>query len=130
LILLDSNTVIHYLKGRATVVSQFQAASPRELALPSIVTYEIEYGTLKLDSAARRATVSSLLANLTHVPFDREAALESGQIRLLLERRGHIIGPHDLLIAGTALSRGAVLVTSNTREFSRVPGLHLADWTK
>jgi len=47
-----------------------------------------------------------------------------------LERRGLVIGPLDLMIAGTAMSREAVLVTSNTREFSRVRGLRLADWTK
>ena len=47
-----------------------------------------------------------------------------------LETKGVVIGPIDLLIAGTAISRGAVLVTSNTREFSRVKGLRLSDWTR
>lgn len=63
------------------------------------------------------------------VPFDGEAALESARIRIDLEARGMTIGPMDLLIAGTALSRGAILVTNNTKEFSRIKGLRLADWT-
>jgi tRNA(fMet)-specific endonuclease VapC len=70
-----------------------------------------------------------MLERLREVPFDREAARESARIRLELERRGNIIGPLDLLIAGTVLSRGATLATNNTREFSRIRGLRLEDWT-
>ena len=130
MILLDTNTLIHYLRGREPVVSRLRGASPRELAIPSIVTCEIECGTLKIGSARRRAVVSELLASVVQVPFDREAALESARIRIDLETRGLVIGPIDLLIAGTAVSRGAVLVTNNTKEFSRIKGLRLSDWTK
>jgi len=130
LTLLDTNTVIHYLRGQPSVVSRLQGASSRELAIPSIVAYEIEYGTLKIGSSRRRQIVSLLLAGIQQVPFDREAALESARIRIDLEARGLLIGPMDLLIAGTAVSRGAVLVTNNTKEFSRVKGLRLSDWTK
>jgi tRNA(fMet)-specific endonuclease VapC len=127
--LLDTNTVIFYLKGRESVVSRLRASSPRELAIPSVVAYEIEYGTLKIGDSRRRDVAYRLLAGLTQVPFDHEAARESARIRVELEARGLVIGPLDLLIAGTAVSRGAVLVTSNTKEFSRVKGLRLADWT-
>jgi tRNA(fMet)-specific endonuclease VapC len=70
-----------------------------------------------------------MLDNLEEVPFDRNAAREAARIRLELERRGIGIGPLDLLIAGTVLSRGATLATNNTREFSRIKGLRLQDWT-
>lgn len=128
--LLDTNTLIHYLKGQESVVSWFHLTPPRELAIPSLVAYEIEFGTLKAGSSIRRTIVSGLLANLGQVPFDHEAAQESARIRIDLEARGAVIGPIDLLIAGTALSRGATLVTNNTKEFSRVKGLRLADWTR
>jgi tRNA(fMet)-specific endonuclease VapC len=128
-ILLDTNTVIHYLKGHGSVVSRLQRASPRELAIPSVVIYEVEYGSLKIASSRRRAIVTELLAGLDQVPFDHEAARQSAHIRIDLESRGLLIGPVDLLIAGTAVSRRAVLVTNNTKEFSRVKGLNLADWT-
>jgi tRNA(fMet)-specific endonuclease VapC len=128
--LLDTNTLIHYLKGQESVVSWFQRTPPRELAIPSVVAYEIEFGTLKAGSSPRRTIVSGLLANLGQVPFDHEAAQESARVRIDLEARGAVIGPIDLLIAGTALSRGATLVTNNTKEFSRVKGLRLADWTR
>jgi tRNA(fMet)-specific endonuclease VapC len=130
LTLLDTNTLIHYLKGHPSVVSRFQGTPPRQLAIPGIVAYEIEYGTLKLGSSRRGEVVSQLLAGIQQVPFDREAALESARIRIDLERRGLLIGPMDLLVAGTAASRGAILVTNSTKEFSRIKGLRLADWTK
>jgi tRNA(fMet)-specific endonuclease VapC len=128
--LLDTNTLIHYLRGQPAVVSRLKDASPLQLGVPSIVAYEIEYGTLKIGSPRRREIVSELLAGIQQVPFDREAALESARIRIDLEARGLLIGPMHVLIAGTAVSRGAVLATNNTKEFSRIKGLRLSDWTK
>jgi tRNA(fMet)-specific endonuclease VapC len=128
--LLDTNTLIHYLRGQPAVVSRLKDASPLQLGVPSIVAYEIEYGTVKIGSPRRREIVSELLAGIQQVPFDREAALESARIRIDLEARGLLIGPMHVLIAGTAVSRGAVLATNNTKEFSRIKGLRLSDWTK
>ena len=130
MILLDTNTLICYLKGVDAVVRRLQSASPREVAIPSVVAYEVEYGTLKSGSPRRRSVVAGLLAGLAEVPFDHDAAREAARIRLELERQGTVIGPLDLLIAGTAASRGAVLATNNTKEFARVKGLRLADWTR
>ena len=127
--LLDTNIIIYYLKGLESVVSRLQKASPQEVAIPSVVAYEIEYGTLKTRSPRRRAVVSELLAGFAQVPFDHEAAREAARIRVELETQGLIVGPIDLLIAGTALSRDAVLVTNNTKEFSSLKDLRLADWT-
>ncbi|HEY7333376.1 MAG TPA: PIN domain-containing protein [Bryobacteraceae bacterium] len=129
MILVDANTVIHYVKGREPVVRRWQSASPQDLAIPSIVVYEIQYGTLRI-GARRRSLVSELLAGIVQVSFDGEAARDAAHIRFDLETRGLIIGPLDLLVAGTALSRNATLVTNNTKEFSRVKGLRLMDWTK
>ena len=129
MILLDTNILIQYLKGLDSVVQRLQDASPRDVAIPSVVAYELEYGTLKTGSARRREVASGLLAKFTQVPLDHDAAREAARIRVELEAQGVVIGPMDLLIAGTATSRGALLVTSNTSEFSRVKGLRLADWT-
>jgi tRNA(fMet)-specific endonuclease VapC len=85
---------------------------------------------LKIVSSRRRSIVDQLLAGIDQVPFDGQAALESARIRVDLETRGMAIGPLDLLIAGTAVSRGATLATNNTKEFSRIKGLRLTDWTK
>ena len=129
MILLDSNTIIYYLRGEQAVVARMQRAAKGTLGIPSVVAYEIEYGTLRSRSSGRRAMVGEALADLVQVPFDQEAALQSARVRLELETQGIVIGPMDFLIAGTALSRGAVLATNNINEFSRVKGLRLEDWT-
>ena len=127
--LLDTNLIVHCLKGREPAASRFRAAGPSEIAVPSVVAYELEYGTLKGASPQRRRILSEMLEDVEEIPFDRDAARHAARIRVDLERRGFTIGPLDLLIAGTALSRGAVLATNNVREFSRVKGLRLDDWT-
>ena len=62
------------------------------------------------------------------LPFDDAAAEAYGRLRAELARRGMPIGPNDLMIAAIALAYGFTLVTHNTSEFSRVPGLRLEDW--
>jgi tRNA(fMet)-specific endonuclease VapC len=125
--LLDTNTIIHYIRGNPGVVHRVQASSPGELAVPSIVVYELERGTLQTRSTKRRSIVTNVLRQLEVVPFDEAAALESAGIHTELQSKGLLIGPMDLLIAGITRSRGALLVT-NTSEFGRVKGLRTADW--
>ncbi len=128
--LLDTNVLIHFLKGRQGVVERMLAAPARELAVSTVSQYELEFGALRsAHPAARRKVIRELCRDLVVVPFDGAAALDAAAIRAGLAARGELIGPMDLLIAGTARSRGALLVTGNMREFSRVEGLRLADWT-
>lgn len=127
--LLDANVLIHCLKGREPAVSRFRAAGPSEIAIPAIVAYELENGTLRSTSSQRRRILSEMLQDIVEIPFDRDAARVSARIRVDLERRGFTIGPLDLLIAGTVLSRGAILATNNSREFSRIKGLRVEDWS-
>jgi len=129
LTLLDSNVVIGYLKGDPAIVARIQHTAASELALPAVVVYELEYGTLRSKIAdRRRRQLEQGFAHIRRIPFDSDAAVAAARICFQLERRGSTIGPHDLMIAGTALSRGATLVTHNTAEFSRVPGLRTIDW--
>jgi tRNA(fMet)-specific endonuclease VapC len=117
--------MVHYLKGDPEIVARIQSASRGELAIPAIVVYELEYGTLRSKFPAwRRRKLEAGLEHIQHVPFDSAAA----SIRVVLENQGTTIGPLDMLIAGTAVSRAAALVTNNAAEFSRVPGLRVVDW--
>lgn len=126
---LDANTIIHALKGLGRVKRAIEERYPSDLAIPSIVACELEFGTLRSrNPAARRRELDRLLSVLTVLPFDGPAADRAARLRFDLERAGSKIGPLDTLIAGTALAHGATLVTHNTREFSRVPGLQLEDW--
>jgi len=129
LTLMDTNVMIHYLKGDPVIVARIQSASRSELAIPAIVVYELEYGTLRSKfPARRRRELEAGLELIQHVPFDSAAAITAARIRIELEKKGATIGPLDMLIAGTAVSRGATLVTSNLGEFSRVAGLRVVDW--
>ena len=127
--LLDTNVIVHYLKGDPAIVARIHSASRGELAIPAIVVYDLEYGTLRSNlPARRRRELEAGLKHIQHVPFDSAAAMAAASIRVELEKQGSTIGPLDLLIAGTAVSRGAALVTNNAAEFSRVPGLRVLDW--
>jgi tRNA(fMet)-specific endonuclease VapC len=129
LILLDTDVVVHYLKGDPAIVARILKASRGELAVPAIVVYELEYGTLRSElPARRRRELEAGLEHIQHVPLDSAAAMAAASIRIALEKQGLMIGPLDILIAGTAVSRGAALVTNNAAEFSRVPGLRVLDW--
>jgi tRNA(fMet)-specific endonuclease VapC len=129
LTLLDTNVIIHYLKGDPGIVARIHKSPPGDLAIPAIVLYELEYGTLQSKFPARRQRdLEEGWARIQHIPFDSDAAMAAARVRVGLEKQGLTIGPLDLLIAGTALSRGATLVSNNAAEFARVPGLRVVDW--
>jgi tRNA(fMet)-specific endonuclease VapC len=94
-----------------------------------VVKAELFYGAAKSSNPAKvLAEQKKFLNQFTSLPFDDRAATEYGRIRAHLARRGTPIGPNDLLIAAIALANNATLVTHNTAEFNRVPGLTLTDW--
>lgn len=128
----DTNAWIDYLKNAASPVSgRLQAHSPSEVVTCAVVRAELLHGALKYGVPERRlATVRQTLAPFVSLPFDDLAVEHYAPLRHALELAGTPIGPHDLLIAAICLARGCTLVTSNTREFARVPGLSLEDWQR
>lgn len=74
------------------------------------------------------ALIASLRRQFASLSFDDQAAEEYGKARAHLSSTGMLIGPNDLIIAATALAHDCTLVTHNTQEFSRVPGLRIEDW--
>jgi tRNA(fMet)-specific endonuclease VapC len=105
------------------------AVAPGECAISTITAYELHTGVEKCSKPAQeRAKVELLLRTVHELAFESAAAKESARIRALLESQGQPIGPYDLLLAGQALANSMILVTANTKEFSRVPGLALDDW--
>jgi tRNA(fMet)-specific endonuclease VapC len=126
---LDTNSVIYFFKGMGRVAERLLGTPPREVALPAVVLYELELGLAKSSSPERRRShVDELVRRVTILPFGHTEAQVTARIRADLERAGEPIGPLDFLIAGTALASGAILVTHNTKEFSRIGGLSLEDW--
>jgi tRNA(fMet)-specific endonuclease VapC len=104
---------------------------PDEMCISSITYAELMHGVEKSQAVEKnRIAISLFLSPLTILDFDADAAEEYGKVRTDLEQKGTPIGPMDMLIAGHAKSKGLVVVTNNTREFIRVGGLRLEDWTQ
>jgi tRNA(fMet)-specific endonuclease VapC len=125
---LDTNTLSSFMRGEGAVAQRLLATSPQHTALPAIVAYEVRYGLQRAKRSAQLLAFERMLEACQVLDFDADAASHAADIRLALEANGTPIGPHDLLIAATARRNQCTLVTHNTREFSRVPGLHLEDW--
>lgn len=126
---LDTNTLIYYFKGVGRVAEHLLAKAPQDIAIPSIVVYELEYGIAKSTAPEKRRYQLAELCSLVQIiGFDARTASCAAGVRASLESKGQVIGPYDLLIAGSALAVSGVLVTHNTAEFSRVNGLLLEDW--
>lgn len=126
--LLDTNAVIALLKAADTPVERrVRGCAPAEVFVSAIVLHELFYGAFRSARTERNlALVESLRFGV--LEFSREDARAAGEVRALLAAKGRPIGPYDVLIAGQARARGMVLVTHNTDEFSRVPGLLVEDW--
>jgi tRNA(fMet)-specific endonuclease VapC len=127
--LLDTNTCIAIMRNHPKAIGRMAAVPPGECAVSTIAAYELYTGVEKsTQPAIERAKVDLLLRTVHQMAFEPAAAKEAARIRALLESQGQLIGPYDVLLAGQALADSLILVTSNTREFSRVPGLNLEDW--
>ena len=130
---LDTNSWIDHLRrGPASnVTAKLAVAPPGSVYLCSIVLGELIHGALHsapAHQASNQALIASLRRHFVSLPFDDRAAEEYGKARAHLASVGTPIGSNDLIIAATALANGCTLVTHNTQEFSRVPGLVLEDW--
>ena len=129
--LLDANACIHLLNG--TSASLFRTVSPRK-SLDFTQCRQLSRQNWFLAHATRSRPaenlrlIASFWEPFESLPFDDPCAEQYGLIRAELKRQGRLIGANDMLIAATALARDVTLITHNTREFARVPGLKLEDW--
>ncbi len=129
MILLDTNICIYLINHKPPeVLARFHQFQLGDIGLCSVVAAELAYGVAKSGSQRNRSALEMFLAPLEIMPFDEAAIWIYGELRADLERRGQPIGSLDTMIAAHALSVKAVLVTNNTREFSRVNGLQLENW--
>ena len=127
--LLDTNTLIYFFKGIGDVANILLSKAPKDIFIPSIVLYELEVGIAKSTNPKKRRTqLESLISKINISSFGAQEAKVAATIRANLESNGIPIGPYDTLIAGTALSNNAILVTHNTKEFRRVKSLNIEDW--
>ncbi len=129
--MLDTNICIYLIKQRPpTVLEHFKSYVVGDLGISVITLAELEYGVCKSSQPKRnREALEEFISPLVVAAFDRAATAAYGRTRAYLASKGQVIGARDLLIAAHAVSRKARLVTNNEREFRRVPGLRVENWT-
>lgn len=128
--LLDSNTCIQFLNEASAGVKQkvFEQL-PSDLAICSLVKAELIYGAYRSARVpANLQRLQTFFAPLRSFPFDDACGQTYGQLRAVLTAKGVVIGANEMLIAAIGLTNRLIVVTHNTREFSRVDGLKLEDW--
>jgi tRNA(fMet)-specific endonuclease VapC len=129
---LDTNICIYFLKGTyIKLLEKITSHKPADIKIPSIVKAELLYGAEKSQKREENIEkVYNFLLPYEIVDFDSIDAVKYSIIRADLERTGNIIGPNDLIISAIVLSGGGTLVTNNEKEFSRILGLSVENWTK
>ena len=127
--MLDTNTLSDLIRNpRRALMQRLDATDPDAVCTSIVVACELRFGARRRGSEVLTQRVEQLLDTLAVLPLDSPADQHYADIRATLERAGTPIGSHDLFIAAHARSRGLTLVTHNTREFDRVPGLSVEDW--
>lgn len=130
--LLDTNTCIFIINHKPEDVRRKMQSIPiGDIAVSAVTVSELEYGVAKSAATKKnQAALDKFLMPLKIIAYDESAARNYGTIRAQLEKKGTPIGSMDLMIAAQARSLGLTVVTNNVREFKRIQGLKIADWTE
>jgi tRNA(fMet)-specific endonuclease VapC len=127
--MLDTNICIYVIKSRPAGLRERFNSLADQLCISAVTLAEIIYGAEKSARPVENlAILEQFVARLDVLPFGERAATHYGQLRAELERAGHPVGIHDMMIGGHARSEGLTLVSNNLREFQRMEGLRLENW--
>jgi tRNA(fMet)-specific endonuclease VapC len=127
--LLDTNIVIYVMKKRPIEVMGMFNQNSNRMAISAITFSELQHGAEKSARIQENLSAIEEFTSLIDVlPYTAKASMHYGDIRAVLEKAGQTIGVNDLHIAAHARSEGLVLVTNNTHEFVRAPGLLVENW--
>ena len=130
--LIDTNILIYLCNSKSVLLEKrFRSYRPDEFGVSSITVGELIYGVKKSKHIDHNLqAILKVLSPFYVIDFDSGDGWEYGDIRADLEKRGKIIGGNDCMIAAQARRRALTVITNNTREYLRVPGLRVEDWTK
>ena len=128
--LLDTNICIYITKQKPlSVLKKFESLTPYDVGMSMITYGELCYGATKSNMPQKsEMLLQELIRYIFPLSFPENIAKHYGNSRHFLEKKGLIIGGNDLWIAAHALAIDAVLVTNNTKEFSRIPHLKIENW--
>ena len=133
LYLLDTNVLSRLARGVDPSIVQKVRENLLNCRVSAVSWFELQYGAAKSPHPEKALPRLAMLRMIFPVsePFEDHAARRAADVRVALESlrpNAQPIGPFDVLLAGHALALGAVMVTHNVGEFSRVPGLAIEDW--
>jgi tRNA(fMet)-specific endonuclease VapC len=130
--MLDTDIASYIMGNKSrTVLEKLQTVPTSAVCISVITKSELIYGVeISPRQQKDRAALEFLLRHVQALDYPVEAAEDYGRIRAALKKLGAPIGPNDTLIAAHARCLGLTLVTNNTREFGRVPGLKIENWTE
>lgn len=128
--LIDTCVVSDFFKKIPETIKHFESLSPKQIHISTVSIMEVEYG-LKLNAEREkklRSLWNVLLKEIQIVPLSESCAREAAIIRSDLKTSGQLIGPYDMLIAGTAIAHSLIVVTSNIGEFKRILKISIKNW--
>jgi predicted nucleic acid-binding protein len=130
--LIDSSVLIASERGQFDLEAALAAQAEEQFAISAITASELLHGLYRAKTAAQRnrreAFLEGLLAKLPVIPFDLIVARIHARVWAQLAAKGVTVGPHDLLIAATALATDSTVATRDERSFPRIPGLSITRW--
>ena len=134
LFMLDTDTCIFLMRGESqTLATKVQSVLVQQQVMSAVTFAELAYGVQASAAAKRKqnqAVLDSLALHLAVLDWPQDAAKHYAEIRADLKKRGAQLGAADLMIAAHARVMGAVIVTNNVKDFGRVKGLQVENWTK
>lgn len=132
--MLDTDTCIFLMRGESPALAARVQSVPLQQQVMSAVTFaELTYGVQASAAAKRKqnqSVLDSLVLHLSVLDWPQDAAKHYAEIRTDLKKRGAQLGAADLMIAAHARTMGAIVVTNNVKDFARVKGLEVENWTK
>ncbi|MBE9205591.1 type II toxin-antitoxin system VapC family toxin [Nostoc sp. LEGE 06077] len=128
--LLDTNVCIRLINNsHPAVVNRLSSQQPEDIFISAITQLELYYGAYRSSQTEKNLEIlQRFYSQFNIIELDSQTAKIAGKIRADLTSRGTPIGPYDLQIAASTIAKNLILVTHNTREFSRINGLQLEDW--
>ena len=132
--MLNTDTCIFLMRGESPALAARVQSVPLQQQVMSAVTFaELSYG-VQVSAAAKRkqnqSVLDSLVLHLAVLDWPQDAAKHYAEIRADLKKRGAQLGAADLMIAAHARAMGAIVVANNAKDFERVKGLAVENWTK
>jgi tRNA(fMet)-specific endonuclease VapC len=127
--LLDTNICIYYIKGSYNLKEKFWQIGPENCFISEITLAELKYGVANSQHQQKnQQALSDFLSGIQIIPVFKALDTYAAE-KARLRREGNLIDDFDLLIGSTAVTFDMIMVTNNTKHFSRIDGIQLEDWT-